>query len=126
MGLRSRYKDDFLWLVYAVNQYVKISGDYQFLDEKVEFVSGQELLEGEAERGITYTYTSDKATIYEHCLISLEKSMNELGENGLPLMGGGDWNDGMNKVGIQGKGTSVWLGFFLYMVMRDFIALSQK
>lgn len=126
LGLRSRYKDDFLWLVYAVNQYVKISGDYKFLDEQVEFVCGQMLSDDEEERGITYSYTTNTATIYEHCLISIEKSMNEIGENGLPLMGGGDWNDGMNKVGIKGSGTSVWLGFFLYYIISDFIEIVKK
>ena len=79
--------------------------------------------EGEAERGITYTYTKEKASIFEHCVIALEKSMKELGDNGLPLMGGGDWNDGMNRIGIDGKGTSVWLGFFLYYVMSEFIEI---
>lgn len=126
LGLRSRYKDDFLWLVYAVCQYVKISGDYRLLDERVPFVTGDILASNEEEKGITYGYTEDTATIYEHCLKSLEKSTNELGDNGLPLMGGGDWNDGMNKVGIKGRGTSVWLGFFLYMVMKEFVEVVKK
>lgn len=126
LGLRSRYKDDFLWLVYAVNRYVTISGDYKFLDMEVEFVSGDLLRSDEHERGMTYGYTDDKVSIFEHCMLSLNKSMTDLGENGLPLMGGGDWNDGMNRIGIQGKGTSVWLGFFLYMVMKDFISIANK
>ena len=121
MGLRSRFKDDYLWLVYSVNKYIKESGDIKFADEQVPFINGQMLDEGEAERGIIYTYTKEKASIFEHCVIALEKSMKELGDNGLPLMGGGDWNDGMNRVGIEGKGTSVWLGFFLYYVMTEFI-----
>ena len=93
---------------YAVNRYVTISGNYKILDEEVEFVDGDKLGELEAERGINYVYTNTKMTLYEHCLLSINKAMNELGSNGLPLMGGGDWNDGMNKVGIEGKGTSVW------------------
>lgn len=126
MGLRSRYKDDFLWLVFSVNRYVTITGDYKFLDEEIEFAEGQSLADKEEERGINYTYTETKKSLYEHCLKSLEKAMSELGENGLPLMGGGDWNDGMNKVGIKGKGTSVWLGFFLYMVMSEFLVIASK
>ncbi len=126
MGLRSRYKDDFLWLVYAVNQYIKITDDYKILDEKIPFVEGDTLRDNEEERGITYSYSENTSILYEHCMLSLEKSMNEIGANGLPLMGGGDWNDGMNKVGIQGSGTSVWLGFFLYMIMKDFLEITQK
>ncbi len=125
LGLRSRYKDDFLWLVYSVCKYVNISGNYKILDEKVPFVTGENLKPNEEERGINYGYTTED-TLYEHCLKSLYKSMNELGANGLPLIGGGDWNDGMNKVGIEGKGTSVWLGFFLYMVMNEFAELVKK
>ena len=126
MGLRSRYKDDFLWLVFAVNRYVTISGDYKFLDEEIEFALGQQLAEHEEERGINYTYSENKKSLFEHCILSLEHSMNNMGENGLPLMGGGDWNDGMNQVGIGGTGTSVWLGFFLYLVMSDFIKIAKE
>ena len=123
MGLRSKFKDDYLWLVYSVNTYVKTTGDTKFVDEKVPFINGQMLDEDEAERGIIYNYTKEEATILEHCIIALDKSMKELGENGLPLMGGGDWNDGMNRIGIEGKGTSVWLGFFLYFVLDEFTKL---
>ena len=126
LGLRSRYKDDFLWLVYAVNQYVTITGDYKILDEPIEFVDGPQLGVKEAERGINYVYTNTKKTLYEHCLLSIDKSFSELGDNGLPLMGGGDWNDGMNNIGIKGKGTSVWLGFFLYTIVKGFLPLAKK
>ena len=123
LGLRSTYKDDYLWLIYAVNKYVEISGDYKFLDEQVQFVKGDELKEGETEKGINYYYSEDKATVYEHCILSIEKAVEEVGSNGLPLMGGGDWNDGMNKVGVEGMGTSVWLGFFQYTLISKFIEL---
>ena len=123
MGLRSKYKDDFLWLIYSVNKYVETSGDYKVLDEKVPFATGDALKEGENERGINYYYSEDQATVYEHCILSIEKAIEEIGDNGLPLMGGGDWNDGMNKVGIEGKGTSVWLGFFQYLLISKFIKL---
>lgn len=126
MGLRSRYKDDYLWLVYAVNRYVTVSGDSKILDEMIEFVDGDKLGDLEAERGINYAYTNTKKSLFEHCLLSIDKSLSEIGSNGLPLMGGGDWNDGMNKVGIEGKGTSVWLGFFLYIIVKDFMAIAKK
>ena len=123
MGLRSRYKDDFLWLVFATNRYIEITGDIKILDEKIEFVDGEELRNDEKEKGINYVYTNSKKTLFEHLLLSIDKSFNELGDNGLPLMGGGDWNDGMNKVGIEGTGTSVWLGFFLYTIVSKFLSI---
>ena len=125
-GLRSLYKDDYLWLVYAVSEYIKITEDMSLLDELVPFAEGEELLPHEHEKLITYNFSSEQASIYEHCRLALHKAMNELGENGLPLMGGGDWNDGMNKIGIKGKGTSVWLGFFLYLMVEKFIDLTAK
>ena len=126
LGLRSRYKDDFLWLVFAVNRYVTVTGDYKILDEPIEFVDGQKLTDKESERGINYVYSNTKKTLYEHCLLSIDKSFSELGENGLPLIGGGDWNDGMNNIGLEGKGTSVWLGFFLYTIVKNFLPIAKK
>lgn len=126
IGLRSRYKDDYLWLIYAVSEYTRITGDYDILQERTGFVFGQMLDDDEAERGINYNYTEDDATIYDHCLLAINKSLNSIGKNGLPLIGGGDWSDGLNRVGIQGKGTSVWLGFFLYMMLERFITLTKK
>ena len=126
LGLRSRYKDDYLWLVYAVSEYCRVTEDYKILDEKVPFVSGQILADYETERGMNYNYTNEQATLYEHCLIALNLSMYKMGHNGLPLMGGGDWNDGMNKIGIKGIGTSVWLGFFQYAIVDRFIELTKK
>lgn len=124
-GLRSLYKDDYLWLIYATNEYVKITGDLSILDEEIFFVTGDSLNHGEDEKGIQFDYSKETSTLYQHCQIALEKSMNELGSNGLPLMGGGDWNDGMNKIGIRGKGTSVWLGFFLYMMVDKFVEMTK-
>ena len=125
-GLRSRYKDDYLWLIYATSEYCKITEDYKILDEKIPFVNGQLLADWEEERGMAYNYTKEEATLYDHCLIAINHSMYKMGENGLPLMGGGDWNDGMNKVGIKGKGTSVWLGFFQYAIINRFIEITKK
>ena len=125
-GLRSRYKDDYLWLVYAVIHYLDITDDYSILDEMVPFIFGEELTEHEAERGITFTYTTKQESLFNHCLLSIKYSMSQMGSHNLPLMGGGDWNDGMNKVGIKGKGESVWLGFFLYEIIDKFIKVIEK
>lgn len=124
-GLRSRYKDDYLWLVYATTTYIDITGDYSILEEKVPYVVGEQLSDYEHEKGLTFNYSEEEATLLEHCIKSLKLSMNSLGRHKLPLMGGGDWNDGMNRVGIKGKGESVWLGFFLYNVI-DLFAKMMK
>ena len=124
-GLRSRYKDDYLWLVYATSRYIEITNDYSILDEEVPYVVGPELSHYEHEKGMVFTYSENKETLFEHCLKSLHLAMNSMGSHGLPLMGGGDWNDGMNKVGIKGKGESVWLGFFLYQVINQFMDFTK-
>ena len=123
-GLRSRYKDDYLWLIFATYRYITITEDYTILRENVPFVEGEKLNDNEMEKGIVFNYSSNYADLYEHCRLALTKALNELGENGLPLMGGGDWNDGMNKVGEKGHGTSVWLGFFLCIVLDYFIKIT--
>ena len=119
-GLRSRYKDDYLWLVYATIHYLDVTDDYSILDEMVPYIYGEELTQHEAERGISFNYTEKEDTLFNHCLLAINYSMSQIGIHGLPLMGGGDWNDGMNKVGIKGKGESVWLGFFLYEIIDKF------
>lgn len=125
-GLRSRYKDDYLWLVYATAYYINITGDKEILNEHIPFVIGEELSDYEQEKGIVFNYSEGGATLLEHCIKSLELSMNSLGKHKIPLMGGGDWNDGMNRVGIKGKGESVWLGFFLYTVIDMFVDTLKK
>lgn len=125
-GLRSRYKDDYLWLVYATIYYVNVTGDTSILGEKVPYLVGDKLSDYEYEKGITFSYAEEKETLVEHLVKSLQLSMHSLGRHKLPLMGGGDWNDGMNKVGIKGKGESVWLGFFLYQVIDDFVKMMRK
>jgi cyclic beta-1,2-glucan synthetase len=124
-GLRSICKDDYLWLIYAVSEYLNITNDCQILYEEIEFVDGPLLEMNEKERSIQYSYTDEKKSLYSHCKLALNKSMSEIGANGLPLMGGGDWNDGMNKVGINGEGTSVWLGFFLYQMIEKFTKITK-
>ncbi len=125
-GLRSRYKDDYLWLVYATNYYIEVTKDYSILEEQVPYIAGEELSEYENEKGIVFNYTEKTESLLEHCLKSIELSMNSLGPHKIPLIGGGDWNDGMNRVGIKGKGESVWLGFFLYTIINDFTKIIKK
>lgn len=125
-GLRSRYKDDFLWLVYATSYYIEVTGDYEILNEEIPYVVGEKLSDYEHEKGLVFNYSENKETLLKHCLKSLDYSMNSLGQHKLPLMGGGDWNDGMNRVGIKGKGESVWLGFFLYNVIDQFMKVLKK
>ena len=122
-GLRSRYKDDYLWLPYATIEYINATNDTSILKEQIPFVTGDLLKEEEHEKGLVFGYTEETKSLLEHCILSIQLSMNSLGKHKIPLMGGGDWNDGMNKVGIKGKGESVWLGFFLYDVIDKFINL---
>lgn len=125
-GLRSRYKDDYLWMIYAVSKYLERTMDMSILDEMVPFVSADLLSDKESERGVNYSYTEDTKSVYEHLKLAIDRAVNDLGCHGLPKMGGGDWNDGMNKIGINGVGESVWLGFFLYDNLRRFVDISLK
>ena len=120
-GARTTFSDDYLWLPFVVYQYVTITGDKDILNEQVPFCQGDRLTPGENERGINYiTQTvnqsngsADTATLYEHLRRAIGRSMSRIGQHGLPLMGCGDWNDGMSNVGAGGKGESVWVAFFL-------------
>ena len=124
-GLRSRYKDDYLWLVLATCNYLDVTGDYSILKEKVPYITGDKLGTYEQEKGIVFNYLEPVDLLLDHCLKSLSLAMNSLGRRKIPLMGGGDWNDGMNKVGIKGKGESVWLGFFLYDIIEKFVKIMK-
>ncbi len=119
-GLRSQFKDDYLWLIYATSEYIRITDDRNILQEQIPFVLGEQLKDNEEEKGMHYTYSENTVTLFEHLKLSVAKAFNEIGKNGLPLMGGGDWNDGMNHIGIKGIGTSVWLGFFMYDIINRF------
>ena len=124
-GVRTRISDDMLWLPYVTAQYTAVTGDTALLREKVPFRKGKPLQPNEEERYNHYELTGETHTIYEHCCRALEKGATA-GAHGLPLMGGGDWNDSMNRVGIEGKGESIWLGWFLYATLQAFIPLCRQ
>lgn len=124
-GLRTKFADDYLWLVLVTAEYLKITGDQSILKEQVPFVVGAKLAEYETEKGMNYHYTTLTKSLYEHLQLCIDKALKQLGRYGLPLMGSGDWNDGMNRVGYKGKGESVFMGFFLYDLLNRMAVISK-
>lgn len=140
LGSRTTFSDDYLWLVFVTYQYVSVTGDASILAEQVCFCQADKLNPGEPERCLNYTVPTFKvatandqcdfnyeyATLYEHLRRSINRSMSRIGAHGLPLMGCGDWNDGMSSVGVGGKGESVWVAFFLCDLLPKMEELTKR
>jgi cyclic beta-1,2-glucan synthetase len=120
VGIRTRFADDLVWLPWLTAHYLAVTGDTAILDEVLPFVGGPELEAGEDERYFQATRLERSASVYEHCVLALDRAMTR-GAHGLPLFGSGDWNDGMNRVGREGRGESVWMAFFLSRTIAEFL-----
>lgn len=132
LGARTTFSDDYLWLVYVTNQYVQVTGDTGILSELVPFCQAEQLPAGVAERGLNYAVPAtpddpnfEYATLYEHLRRAINRSIHRIGVHGLPLMGCGDWNDGMSAIGVEGKGESVWVAMFLVDLLPKMCRLTE-
>ncbi|MNX41132.1 N,N'-diacetylchitobiose phosphorylase [compost metagenome] len=124
-GVRTRCSDDYLWLPFAASHYVEVTGDTGVLAEEAGFIEGRLLNPGESSNYDRPTASRESASLYTHCTRALSHALSAFGAHGLPLMGSCDWNDGMDKVGEDGRGESVWLGFFLYDTLTRFAVLAR-
>ena len=125
-GLRGRYKDDGLWLIYAIINYINISSDMSILDERVPYILGDKLSIYEYEKVVSFNYSNKDDKLIDHIIKIFKNLMDSVGSHGLLLIGCGDWNDEVNRVGHKGKGESVLLSFFVYQLIDDFVSIMKN
>ena len=123
-GIRTRFSDDLLWLVYATVEYINFQNDMSILDEEIEYLNGEKLGENESEKYGVYYGSEVKESLFEHCIRAIEHVINK-GIDPFPKIGVGDWNDGFSNIGSKGEGKSVWLSFFLYDILNKFIPICK-
>jgi cyclic beta-1,2-glucan synthetase len=124
-GMRTKFSDDLLWLPYLTDHYVQVTGDHSVFEEIRPFIEGPLLGPDEDEEYMKPEISHRSASVFEHCCLAIDRSLTQ-GEHGLPLIGIGDWNDGMSRIGREGRGESVWMGFFLFTILNRWIPLCEK